>query len=82
MAKEILTLLEKVGDDLAELCLPSADFTLNMMIYTSSPGVTRTGHLRFKLDDVLAAVTMINKRLNKVNKLEKRVKLLEKKLKK
>lgn len=81
--KEILKLLENIKSDLAELALPSHVFTVSTMIYARlENGATRTGQLRFKLDDVLEAAEKINTRLNKVSKLEKKLAALEKKVKK
>ena len=84
MAKELLKLLDKVKADLQELNLPSESFTLSALIYSHSDakGVTRTGQIRFALTDVLDAMATVNRRINKIRKLEKRITVLEKRLKK
>jgi predicted transcriptional regulator len=81
MAKEIIKLLDNIREDLDNLGMKAEELTLSMLIYTSPSGsvATRTGQIRFNLEEVVEALEVINKKLNAVNKLKKRIEKLEKK---
>jgi hypothetical protein len=82
MAKVIKNLIENIKGDLKELGFPAEVFTMTGTIYTRKDNNTHTGNIRVALCDVIDALDIVNKRINKVSKLEKRIEALEKKIKK
>lgn len=82
MAKEIKKLLENVKGDLEMLKVPVEGCVAYLSIYQQTEKATQYGRCNFLMADLLAAAEKINKSLNKIKKLEKRVAKLEGKKKK
>lgn len=79
MPKQITHLLESIKGDLKDIGLPPEIFTLTGTIYARRDNNTHTGNIRVDLVTFLEALEIVNKRLNKVKKLEARIEKLEKK---
>lgn len=81
MSKIVKKLLGSIEENLSEVNLEGDEVTLTFMVFTSSGGATRSGHLRLNLKDVLEAITLIDRRITKVRRIERELEELKKKRK-
>lgn len=79
MPKKLSSLIRDTENILQELRLNPEALTLTLMVYTHDASGTRSVNLRLPAKDVLETFTEVNKKLNKLKKLEQRIETLEKK---